>query len=321
MKNFFLTSLIVLTLFSCDKKSKTEKAVEEIPIEIKVARFDQLFYETNPQDLTKLKKQFPYLFPVGNADTVWTNKMQNPLWRELHDEVQKKFPNTNTLQTDIEKLVQHIKYYYPNSKTPKLITLISEMDYNSKAIYTDSLALVSLELYLGKDHKFYQNEFPDFIKQNFEPNQILPDLVTSFGIQKIAYPRDKSLLSLMIYAGKELYLKDKLIPETADEYKIGYSKEQLQFCQENEAYMWSFFIENNLLYDSDSKLPSRFINPAPFSKFYLEIDNQTPGRVGAWLGWQIVRSYSENNDKTSLQDLLKMDAKELCEKSRYKPKK
>lgn len=320
MKNFLLI-VVVLTLFSCDKKSKTEKEVEEIPIEIKVARFDKLFYETNPQDLPKLKQQFPYLFPVGNADTVWTNKMQNPLWRELYTEVQKKFPNTNTLQTEVENLVRHIKYYYPNAKTPKLVTLISEMDYNSKAIYADSLALVSLELYLGKDHKFYKNEFPDFIKQNFEPNQILPDLVTSFGMKKIAYPRDKSLLSLMIYAGKELYLKDKLIPETADENKIGYTKEQLQFCTENEAYMWSFFIENNLLYDSDSKLPSRFINPAPFSKFYLEIDNQTPGRVGAWLGWQIVRSYAENNDKTSLQDLLKMDAKELFEKSRYKPKK
>jgi uncharacterized protein YjaZ len=75
-----------------------------------------------------------------------------------------------------------------------------------------------------------------------------------------------------------------------------------------------------MLYDTDQKLVPRFINPAPFSKFYLEIDNDTPGRVGAWLGWQIVRSYMENN-KTSLQDMLKMDAKTIFENSKYKPKK
>ena len=59
------------------------------------------------------------------------------------------------------------------------------MDYNAKSIYADSLVFISLELYLGKDHKFYKNEFPEYIKQNFEENQILPDLVTSFGMRKI----------------------------------------------------------------------------------------------------------------------------------------
>jgi uncharacterized protein YjaZ len=67
-------------------------------------------------------------------------------------------------------------------------------------------------------------------------------------------------------------------------------------------------------------LQNRFINLAPFSKFYLEIDNESPGRVGTWIGWQIVRSFMLNN-KVSLQQMLKMDEKELFDKSKYKPKK
>jgi gliding motility-associated lipoprotein GldB len=320
MKQYLSILMIISLIYSCNKKSTTEKAVENIAINLKVERFDKLFYETDTKDLKKLKSQFPFLFPSDNNDSVWTNKMKNPMWRELYGEVQKKYSDFNPIKSDIENLVKHIKFYYPESKNPKIITLISEMDYNAKSIYADSLIFISLELYLGKDHKFYKNEFPDYIKQNFEENQILPDLATSFGLQKIAYPRDKSLLSQMIFAGKELYLKDMLIPETPDVNKIGYTKEQLVWCQENEAFMWSNFIENNLLYSSDVKLASRFINPAPFSKFYLEIDNQSPGRVGAWLGWQIVRSYMDSNN-TKLQDLLKLDAKELFENSHYKPKK
>jgi uncharacterized protein YjaZ len=81
------------------------------------------------------------------------------------------------------------------------------------------------------------------------------------------------------------------------------------------------FIENKYLYSSNSKLPNQFINKAPFSKFYLEIDNESPGRIGQWIGWQIVRSYMENNPKTTIQQLLKMDAKAIFEASKYKPKK
>ena len=315
-----ITFIIALTLalISCDNKSKVEKAVEAIPLEIKVERFDKLFFETPPQDLNKLKKEFPYFFPSGNDDSVWLNKMKNPLWRELYTEVQKKYSNFKPVKEDIETLFKHIKYYFPKTKTPKVITVISEMDYNNKVIYADSLLIISLELYLGKDHKFYQ--FPNYLKQNFEQKQILPDVVSNFSIQKILPVSDNNLLGQMIYFGKQLVLKDLLLPDYSDADKMGYMPEQVKWCQENESYMWRYFIENELLYNNDQKLNNRFINPAPFSKFYLEIDNESPGRVGSWIGWQIVRSFMKNNE-VSLEELLKMNAKEIFEKSKYKPKK
>ena len=320
MKNYLLISIISFLIFSCNKKSQTEIAVEEIKLNLKIERFDKLFYETKPENLSDLKSKFPFFFSPDEPDSVYSNKMQNPLWRELYSEVQKKYSSVENIQSNVENLVKHIKFYYPETKNPKIITLVSEMDYNSKCIYADSLVLISLELYLGKDHKFYKNEFPDYIKQNFEEDLIIPDLVESFASQRFIFPTEKTFLAQMIYAGKKLYLKDKLIPETADEIKIGYTIEQLLFCQENESLMWRNFIENQYLYSSDSKLANRFINPAPFSKFYLEIDNQTPGSVGAWIGWQIVRSFAEKND-IKLQEILKMEAKELFEKSGYKPRK
>ena len=315
-----ITFIIALTLalISCDNKSKVEKAVGAIPLKIKVERFDKLFFETPPQDLNKLKKEFPYFFPSGNDDSVWLNKMKNPLWRELYTEVQKKYSNFESVQKELETLFKHVKYYFPQTKTPKVITVISEMDYNNKVIYADSLVIISLELYLGKDHKFYQ--FPNYLKQNFEKKQILPDVVSSFSTQKIPPVLDNNLLEQMIYFGKQLVIKDLLLPDYKDDEKMGYTPEQVKWCQENESYMWRYFIESELLYSNDQKLNNRFINPAPFSKFYLEIDNESPGRVGSWIGWQIVRSFMKNNE-VSLEELLKMNTKEIFEKSKYKPKK
>jgi uncharacterized protein YjaZ len=125
----------------------------------------------------------------------------------------------------------------------------------------------------------------------------------------------------MIYAGKELYLKDLLLPDATDAIKMGYTPEQITWSQENEPFIWSYFIEKQLLFDTDQKLNARFISHAPFSKFYLEIDNESPGRIGSWIGWQIVRSYMTNNEQVTLPQLLQMDAKEIFEKSKYKPKK
>jgi gliding motility-associated lipoprotein GldB len=318
MKKVFIV-LLLIGLVSCKKESKIEREIEKIPVVFKVERFDKIFYESQPSDLKQIQSQYPFFFPEGNEDTVWTNKLSNPLLRELYNEVQFRYGNLTSLEEDLTSFFGHVQYYFPKYKTPRVITLISEVDLDAKAIYADSIALIALDCYLGNEHRFYA-DFPKFKRINFDENQILPDLVTSFSYGKIAPPMDKNLLSIMIYHGKELYLKDKLIPNFTDAAKIAYTEEQMAWCEENEEQMWRYFIENNLLYEANVKNEHRFINDAPFSKFYLEIDNESPGRVGQWLGWQIVRSYMENND-TSLTDMLAMDAKTLFERSKYKPKK
>lgn len=318
MKKQIWVFFLIVTIVSCEKKSKVEKAVEQIPVTMKVDRFDKAFFEATPADLPNLKAEYPFFFPEGVEDKVWIDKMQNKDWRDLYAAVEKKYPDFNKQTTEIEDLFKHFKYYFPQTITPKIYTVIGEMDYNTKAIYANDKLIIALELYLGKEVKFYT--FPDYIKQNFEERQMMPDIVTSFSYSKIPPPADKTLLANMVYYGKQLYLKDQMLPDYTDAEKIGYKPEQISWCQENESYIWRFFIDENLLFDSDSRLPNRFINMAPFSKFYLEIDNESPGRIGQWIGWQIVRSFMENNE-VSLQDMLKMDAKQLFEKSKYKPKK
>ncbi|WP_294962530.1 gliding motility lipoprotein GldB [uncultured Flavobacterium sp.] len=318
MKIYRFAVVLCLFFLSCNQKSKVEKEVEEIPVDIKVERFDKVFFETKPQDLAKVKKQYPFFFP-GNDDNVWIQKMNDPIWREVYEEVQKKYSNFEPVRKEFNELFQHVKYYFPKTKIPKVITVIGEMDYNAKSIYADSLVVVALELYLGKEHKFY--EFPNYLKQNFEERQIMPDVVSSFSYRNIPNSIDKSLVAQMVFEGKQLYAKDLLIPEYTDAEKIGYTPEQIKWCEENEAYMWRYFIENEMLYSDDPKLRARFIAPAPFSKFFLEIDNDSPGRVGAWIGWQMVRSYMKNNSDVSLAELFKLEPKEIFEKSKYKPKK
>ena len=88
-----------------------------------------------------------------------------------------------------------------------------------------------------------------------------------------------------------MYLKDKFLPHLQDKIKIAYSDDEIKWVKNNERFIWQYFIEKQLLYKTDSELTERFIEPAPFSKFYLQIDNESPGKIGVWIGWQIVRSF------------------------------
>jgi gliding motility-associated lipoprotein GldB len=328
-KNSSITcTLIGLSLFllliSC-KKDENEFSVEtpnDLPqVHLEWVRFDKLFYETPVESFPELRREYSIFFPDAFPDTLHTNKMTHPLYRELYTEVQSKFGDLSGLTTDVELLLSMIKYYFPNRAIPQNVaTLISEMDYENKVIYTPEWLIISLDLYLGEGHRYYENEFPEYFKRTFNADQILPDIITAFAESIVPSPTDRTLLSQMIYFGKEMYLKDLLLPETKDHLKIAYTPEQLAWCKENAPEMWQYFIEQKILFSSDSKDLGRFISPAPFSKFYLDIDQESPGRVGVWLGWQIVRSYMKNN-AVGLTEMLNTDAKTIFDNSKYKPKK
>ena len=243
MRKYIIALLVIVAFASCDKKSKVEKAVEEIPLELKVYRFDKAFFETPPNELANLKAEYPFFFPEGVSDNVWIEKMQNPLWRELYQEVEKKYSNFGKQTSEIEDLFKHIKYYFPNATMPKVYTVIADMDYNSKAIYANDKLIIALELYLGKDHKFYDKA--KYIKQNFEERQMMPDIVTSFSLGKIPPPREKTLLSEMIYYGKQLYLKDELSPIITMPRKLGICRNKLPGVKKTKATFGAILLKKN----------------------------------------------------------------------------
>ena len=101
---------------------------------------------------------------------------------------------------------------------------------------------------------------------------------------------------------------------------ISYTPDQLEWAEENEVNIWTYFVERQLLFETDGKLLERFVNPAPFSKFYLEFDNDSPPRLGRYIGWQIVSSYMKNNN-VPLQMLSGKTTDEIFENAKYKPSK
>ena len=219
-----------------------------------------------------------------------------------------------------EEVTGRKKYYNSKFKSPKVITMLTNLDYENRVIYADSLLLISLDSYLGKNHKFY-NDYPTYIKENNSKDHIIVDVakeIINTQFKPTGKFNNRSFLAKIIFEGKKMYFLDLYLPFVSEKEKSGYSLDKLIWAKNNEEEVWKIFIEKEFLYSTDTNLNKRFIENAPFSKFYTSQDNESPGKIGVYIGWQIVKSYMNNND-VSLQKLIQIDSQSLFAKSRYKP--
>ncbi len=316
-----LVFIFIMASFAvaCVKKEKIEVDVSNIPVTVEVKRFEQDFYMADASKLPELKQKYPLLFPANTPDSVWVNKMQDADEQELFREVNTRFVDFRKELTQLSSLFKHVKYYYPTFKTPEVYTVMSNIDYQNKVIYADSLLFISLDVFLGKDKKVYQ-DFPDYLKQNFTKNHMIVAVAKALAEREVPRTNNRTFVSRMVQRGKLYYLIEAFLPKVKDPYKMGYTQEQLDWADFNDVQMWKYFVEKELLFSNDQELNRRFLDNAPFSKFYSAQDNETPGRIGEWFGWQIVRAYMNNNE-VSLQEMLQTENEEIFKQSKYKPSK
>ena len=315
MLNIFCLIFIFL---GCSNNKNIDLEIEKIPLEIEFERFDLKFASVNEKKFHNLKKKYNYLFPSQFPDSVWMKRKNDTIQIILQNEVNKVFPSLNKLEKEAENIYKHLIYNFPSIRVPKFLTLINNVDYQNKIIFTDTVVLISIDTFLGSTNKIY-NGIPNYIKSDMDKSRFASILVDKIANSIIKRPVSRFFLDRIIYKGKTLLLKDFVIPLSSDEIKIGYSKEQISWVKENEEYIWKYFIENEMLFETDDDLIDRFITPAPFSKFYLEIDNESPGKIGQWIGWQILRSFRKKNPSSKISDILNLSSEELFKKANYKP--
>lgn len=319
MKNILnLLGICILIFVSCTENKK-EKEIRQIPVNMDVTRFDSLFFQTPVNQLPTLAKQFPYLFPPEVSDTTWTSKRTDELQLELYDEVSKTFGDFSEQKKDLKSIFQHITYYFPKFSAPKILTLTSDVDYHSRVIYADTLVVIGLDNYLGANHKFYEG-IAEYIRFSFDKKYLSTDV--ALAISEVMIPRERNLtfLDAMIYEGKRLYLAQKFLPNTSEVILLKYPREKYDWAMANESEIWRYFIQNQLLYNTDKKTLDRFINLAPFSKFYMEHDSESPGAIGRFIGLHIVNSFMKKHPD-NLEKLLRIKSEELFIQANYKPSK
>jgi len=251
----------------------------------------------------------------------FTNRLNSfvldPDINNIQKDALKIYGDFSTYEAELKSAFQYYKYYFPKKTIPQIITYISGFNY---AIITDDDYLgIGLDMFLGKDyHAYPQLGYPlykisSMTKENLVSGAMTGWVSTEFELEKT----QADLLTEMIHQGKILYLLDALMPKTDNTLKINYSLAQLSWCENNEEQIWFYFIDNKLLYNKETKEILKYMGEAPFTQGFPE---GSPGRVGHWLGWQIVKAYMKNNPTITIKKLMQeTDAQKILNQSKYKP--
>ena len=324
MKTFYsIAIVIILMLSSCKKERNWDVNTSDIPVDLVIHDISNRFFNDSIS-LDKLKQDYPFFFS-NQEDSIWNETRKNALERDIYKESLKQFGDIDQLNTKLVPVFKKFKYYFPEYETPKVFTYSSglqSLDYSVIYSAKDKLMFIAMDAFLGPKNRYYDSmRVENYLRKEMYADRIPSAVVNAIAENIVTYsPRNQKFLDFVLYEGKKLILQDALLSDTSDEDKIGYTPEQMAWCIENEGNIWNYFVEQNYVFSDDRTLERRFLQVAPFSKFNSEIEQESPGRVGAWIGWQIIRQYLKENPEVTLQEvLLDMDSQKILQGAKYKP--
>lgn len=337
LKKFhFILFASLFAFFSCEN-NRWNADVSAISVDLNPKRFDLKLHEMSGQTFnetswSQLKNEFPHFAKLylegvmqfgraGESESIYTfNRYLNDEdMQELFQDVVEAYPESslNKEFEQLEKGFKFYKHYFPDRSIPELRTFISAFTFSTLA--SDSVLGVGLDMYMGGDYEIYPKiGIPKYKFKNFSRPYLVSDALKAWLISEFETAGAKNLLEQMVEQGKILYLLEAFLQDTEDHIFMNYSKEELEWCEANEAEAWFHFIEMELLHTSDNHEIRKYLGDAPFVAGFPE---GSPGRVGQWVGWQIVKDYMEKNENISLAQLMQIQNADLIlQQSNYKPK-
>lgn len=244
------------------------------------------------------------------------NRFTNPYFDSLLAETHKRLGNFAELKNEFQLAFKNFTYYYPDFRPPKIQTVISGME--TDLFVSDSLIIIGLDYYLGSGAKYRPN-MHEYILRRYQKNFIVPSVLLLYGIEgkyNFNNLEDKTVLAEMIAYGKAYYFAKQMLPCVPDSTFIGYTREEIEGSRDNLDLIWKRFIEDEVLYATTHLVKQKYIAERPKT---LEVGEKCPGRIGTWVGWEIVKQYMENSKATLPQLMQTSDGAEIFKKSKFRP--
>ncbi len=237
-------------------------------------------------------------------------------FKQTNRRVQTTFANIDDLQNDLNGAFARLRYLYPDIEIPTIYFFVS--GFNASVLFLEDAIAVGVDMYLGSDYEYYNRVVYNYQKQTMRKECIPADVVSAYLFQLFPFTSKQSrLLENMIYRGKIMYVLSLLFPDENEAEIMGYTPEQMAWCERNERAIWNMMMDKRDLFKTEPQILTSYLNDGPFT---AEISQDSPARLGTWMGWQICQSYMEHNSNITLQELLtEGDAQKILQESNYKP--
>jgi len=336
---WFWFGFATLLLTSCFQDANLPN-VSNIDIEVDIERFDKALMELDTNNLVSdypvLVSKYPnitnllfsQIIPIQqteemNLDTL-RDFLTNAYVRKSMEETSKLFPSLKKQEKELNKALQYYLYYFPNADIPSFYSGITDYTYQSFIFddgKTDGICS-SLDLYLGRDYDYKSIDaknpaFSNYISRRYDEVYMTKKMIELLVEEQTGALQGKRMLDHMIYNGKKWFLLKKLLPTAHDSIITEFTSRQLNWCNQSELAMWSYILDNNLMYETNQQKIKTYVFESPSS---YGMPKEAPGRTAQYLGWKIVTKYMEESNSTIEELIREKDNTKILKNSKYKPK-
>jgi hypothetical protein len=334
-----ITFAVVLSTLSC-KESVSKPDTSSITADVKFIRFEEELFSIDTNNIEKalasLKVKYPVftnlyfsnILPLTQDSTKLTFAIKKFIsdkdMIKLKDTSCMVLGNFKELESEITEAIKNIKFYIPQYREPRFYTFISEYGYQNFIFRDgdkDGIG-IGLDMFLnGFDYKKLDPQnpnFSDYLTRTFNREHLVPKTMQTIINDIIAEPEQGRLLDYMIANGKKLYLKKLVLPEYNDTLIFEHNAAQMQWLEDNELEIWTFFIDQNLMYETGFSKIGKYVSDSPNAP---GMPQQAPGKTANYIGYKIIEAYINKYPKMDIMTLINNNnVEEILKQSKYKPK-
>ena len=293
--------------------------------QVKLHRFEQFLFEGSGSEPTAHGAEFASpLLNYYPEDATYMAMLHDfttdPVVRDIYHTTDSLYHDLGWLEQQLSQALQRAGKLCPSIRYDRFYTLLTaDFDnYQNRVYCNDHELAISIDRYaVGAMPQYQYFGLPSYLLRLSTRDHILPDCMAAIARAQILLPEgEMTLLDYAIAEGKTLYFLEQTLPHTPDTLRLRYSKEQLDWMRQNTENVWSWLIQNRMLYSTDLATLRNLTDDAPKTNAFGE--GSAP-RTAGYIGLQIVRAYMKKSH-TSMQELFEdTDSQKILNQSAWRP--
>lgn len=247
-------------------------------------------------------------------DTTAVSNLRDFLIHENMSDLAAAIDTTSGSDEQIDKISKELEDAFkrfhglmPTEPVPDVILMNS--GFNNAVYPREEYVGVGLDWFIGHEHPILgylpPDKFPQYRKLRMHPDLISANTIKGWLLVNFSNRgyTGNMLIEDILYWGKILWLTDKCMQTEHKHLIMDWTPEEWAWAEANEDKIWLELQPQDVLFETNRTIYNRWLNEGPFTRAG-DIPQESPDRLGAWMGWRIIEDYMDRNPDVELEKLI-----------------
>lgn len=216
------------------------------------------------------------------------------------------------LQSESQRLhdgLKRMQVIQSHAVVPDVVWMPSGFNF---AIYPTSTHLaVGLDWFMGSNHPMHSelppNRFPAYRLERMRSDRMANEAMLGWLLVSNQHliPESPRTVDMWLYWGKIMHVLSRCMPDASPAELMNWSVDQWSWAVGNERATWAEMQPQERMFSKQPREVMRWFQEAPFTRVG-RIPQESPDRLGVFLGWRAVEAALEAHPEWTTRDVLDM---------------